>query len=302
VNPEFSVIVVINNDSPEEELFRCLASFHPQDGNVSFDFIVLDEADEGRGQIYRLRFPWVTFVTVGKMARGSRPRNLALNHARGDYVVFLEDHVTVRSDHLLRLRQIFAAGYDGIGGAVMNGSPESVGAWLQYFCDYHQWLPCRPSGDIGDLPGCNFAYRASTLKKLGAFVESRHKLEWLFNVRAKKQGARLYFASDAPAIHYSHDANTVFQYCRYRFLYGRDFAAHRGLGFWKRMIFALLSPALIGLVLFRIWKNVRLDRSLLTKFWRLSPILLVTVMIWAAGEMCGYLFGPSGPERAQYGG
>lgn len=299
VNPEFTVIAVRNNNVPDEEFYRCLTAFYPQDGGVSFDFIVVDETDEKRRRFFQSRFPWATRIDLEKMTPGSHPRNLALALARGDYVVFLEDHVTVRHDHLLRLRKIFSEGYDAVGGSVINGSPHSAVAWLQYFCEYHRWLPCRPSGDIGDLPGCNFAYRAPKLQELGAFVEGRHKIEWLFNARAKKLGARFFFAAEAPAVHYSADAETVPGFWRYRFLYGWDSAAHRGLRTGKRIVYALLSPGLAGLAFLRIWRDVRRDPGLAKRFWKMTPLMLVTLPIWAAGEMCGYLFGARGPDRVR---
>jgi glycosyltransferase involved in cell wall biosynthesis len=297
LKPEFSVIIAVNNNIPDEEVFRCLASFYPQEGDIPFEFIVVDEADESRRQVYRSRFPWATLLTIKKMMRGSYPRNLALQQARGDYIVFLEDHVTVRRDHLLRLREIFEKGYDAVGGSVINGCPESLGAWLQYFCEYHRWLPSRPSGDIPDFPGCNFAYRASTLKDTGFFVESRFKVESLYNARAKNGGARFYFASELPAVHYNYDAKTVLKFWRYRFLYGWNFAAHRRLRLVKRLAFALAAPVLVGLAYFRAWKDVRRDQALLNRFWKMTPILLLTLVIWSMGEMCGYLVGSCGPVK-----
>jgi hypothetical protein len=298
VNPEFSVIIAVNNDIIEKDFFRCLSTFIPQEGDVSFEFLVVDEADERRQRIYESQFPWVMLITMDKMRRGSYPRNLALGQVRGDYIVFLEDHVTVQRNHLLQLKEIFEKGYDAIGGSVINGSPESTGAWLQYFCEYHRWFPCRPSGYIGDLPGCNFAYRASTLKRLGIFVEGRYKMESLFNARAKAQGVQLYFAAEAPAIHFAFDARTALEYWRYRFHYGRDFAAHRGLGRGKRIFYAVFSPCLVGLAFFRIWSDVRRDRSLKKRFWKMTPVLLLTLAIWSIGEMCGYLIGSQDPNRS----
>lgn len=288
-NPEFSVIVVVNNNISDEEVLRCLATFVPQEGDVSFEFIVVDQENEKRREVFQSRFPWVTLLTVEKMATGSYPRNLALRRARGEYVVFLEDHVTVCRDHLLRLREAFQKGCDAVGGSVTNGCPESLGAWLQYFCQYHQWLPCRPSGEITDLPGCNFAYRTSTLKRLGSFVESRFKIESLYNVQAKKQGVRFCFAPGAVAVHYNYDAKTVLQFWRFHFLYGLDFASHRGFSFTKSLVYGLGAGFLPGIAYARIYQDVRPDRELLKRFFKMTPVLLFTLAIWATGEMCGYL-------------
>ena len=190
---------------------------------------------------------------------------------------------------MLRLREVFKKGYDAVGGSVTNGCPESLGAWLQYFCQYHRWLPQRPAGEIQDLPGCNFSYRASVLKVLGPFLESRFKIESLYNVQAKNKGVRFYYAPDVMAVHYNYDAKTVLQFWRFHFLYGLDFASHRGSSFGKSLVYGLGAGFLPWIAYARIYRDVRQDRELLKRFLKMTPILLFTLAIWAAGEMCGYL-------------
>ena len=299
MNPEFSIIIAANNGVPEAEFFRCLSKLSPQEGDFSFECLVVMEEEERLKETFPSRFPWARPIFIPKMMRGSYPRNLALTHAGGNYILFLEDHVMVEPNHLSKIRQVFEKGYDAVGGAVVNGSPGFPASWLQYFCEYHRWLPCRPSGEIDDLPGCNFAYRAPTLKNLGAFVEGRYKIETLFNVRARKQGARFYFSANAGVIHFAYDAKTVPEYWRYRFQYGREFASNRGLGNGKRILFALFSPCLSGVAFIRIWSDIRHDREMHRRFWRMSPLLLLSLAIWSMGEFCGYLGRTQGQDHAQ---
>ena len=169
--PKVSIIVVANQDSGIDLVFDLLRSFYPQAGGISFEFIVVDEQNERRAKIYREQFPWVTLIQTEKLLSGSYLRNIALHHARGDIIVFWEDHVLVPKNYLKNLVASLTETYGIAGGPVENGNKENLPSWVQYFSEYHKWLPTRAEGEIEDLPGCNFPYRSDLLKRLGPFPE-----------------------------------------------------------------------------------------------------------------------------------
>jgi hypothetical protein len=60
--PKVSIIVSLNQDSRFQHIGDLLEFFYPQEGNVDFEFIVVDVPNEGRARIYRERFPWITLI------------------------------------------------------------------------------------------------------------------------------------------------------------------------------------------------------------------------------------------------
>lgn len=286
--PEVSIITVVNTNSPYEAVFNLLDSFYPQEGDISFEFIVVEGENEKKAEIYSKNYPWVKLVSVEKVTRGSHLRNIALKHVHGKFIVFMEDHITVQKDYLINLLKCFSKGYDIVGGPVENGFQDSLNSWAHYFSEYHKWIPIVREGEIGDLPGCNFAYRSDLFRRLGLFTEGNFKLESLFHERAKKIGKRLYFSHGLKIKHFD-NKNTV-DLWMYRFQYGRLFASKRGFPLWKRTSYAMLSPLIALNEYVRIFNRVKNDRFYLKKFIQCTPVLISTLLIWMAGEFTGYVF------------
>jgi len=287
--PEVSMITVVNSDSSFDAIFKLLHSFFPQEGGIDYEFIVVDEENKQKAKIYSERFPWVNLIQTKEMTRGSHLRNVALQIARGNIIVFLEDHITVQKNYLKNLKSCFSNNFDAVGGPVINGNTDRLSSWIQYFCDYHKYTVNIQEGEIDNLPGCNFAYRSDSLKELGFFKEGNFKLEYLFNEKAKQKGKKFYFSHSLKIKHFE-DKN-IFDIWAYRFHYGRVFASKRGFPRWKRISYTVLSPFVAMVEYIRIFKNIRGDQTYLRKFVECSPLLLLTLFIWMFGECLGYIFG-----------
>jgi len=289
-DPQVSIIVAVTEDRGLDSIFDLLDSFFPQDGDVEFEFIVVDEADARREQIFRERFPWVTLIQTEKLMPVPHQRNVALPRARGEILAFADDHVFFPRNYLKGLIEALSSGYRIAGGPVANANPETLASWVQYLSEYHQWFPMKPEGEVDDLPGSNFAYRTDLLRELKPFLTGQFGVETHLHKQARESGEKLYFSHGLEIAHIN-DERWSFILSR-RFAYGRLFAARRGFPLWKRIVYVALSP-LIALVEYgRIFGQARHDRSYLAKFIQTTPMLLPTLLVWMAGESTGYLFGP----------
>jgi GT2 family glycosyltransferase len=242
-----------------------------------------------RERLIHERFPWVRLIQSEKMIPGGYFRNIGVRHASGQFLAFFEDHVIVHMHYLQNLVSAFAKGYDIVGGSVTNGNPEKISSWVQYFCEYHKWLPCSKGGLRDDLPGSNFACQRKVLQTLGAFSEERFKLESHFFTKAKKNGFTLYFAPEVRTSHFNERRAMFFS--RKRFHYGRLYAARRGFRWPKRLLYISFSPLIAILEYVRIFFHARCNNIYLIKFLLCTPQLLLTLFIWMGGECMGYLFG-----------
>ena len=60
---------------------------------------------------------------------------------------------------------------------------------------------------------------------------------------------------------------------------------------WKRWLYALGSPLIVPLAYARMARNVRGRPGYRSAFRRSTPLILLYIVVWAAGEAIGYAFG-----------
>lgn len=287
--PQVSLIVGLNEEERPELLYRLLESVRGLGDEIPHETIVVAQKDARRETLFQKKYPWVRLIQAERTIPGGHFRNIGVQQASGKFLAFFEDHVLLHADYLKNLATALDKGYDIVGGSVSNGNPERISSWVQYFCEYHKWLPCLKGGTRNDLPGSNFVCQKQVLQKLGAFSEERFKLESHFFTKAKKNGFTLFFAPDVRTSHFNERRAMFFS--RKRFQYGRLYAARRGFSLPKRLLYTCFSPLIAVLEYLRIFNHARHGKTYLKKFFLCSPQLLLTLFIWMGGECTGYLFG-----------
>lgn len=286
---QVSIIVGLNEEEGTDIVYNFLESVRALEDDIPNEVIIVAPKNKEREKLFRNRYPWVRLIQADKAIPGGYFRNIAVKHARGQFLAFFEDHVIVHAHYLKNLISAFDKGYDIVGGSVANGNPETISSWVQYFCEYHKWLPCQKEGPIDDLPGSNFACTSQALQKLGAFSQERFKLESHFFHKARKNDYTLYFAPEVRTSHFNEKRAMFFS--GKRFQYGRLYAARRGFSLPKRLLYTFLSPLIVILEYVRILNHARCHTTYLKKFLFCTPQLILTLFIWMGGECMGYLFG-----------
>jgi succinoglycan biosynthesis protein ExoA len=105
-------------------LDACLASLQRQVEPPTFELLICSDGDEDVAHAVRVRFPEARIRTVTRAFPGAA-RNVLLDDAHGELLLFLDDDVTVRPDLLARLGELARThpDVDVFGGP--NDSPES---------------------------------------------------------------------------------------------------------------------------------------------------------------------------------
>lgn len=82
---------------------------------------------------------------------------------------------------------------------------------------------------------------------------------------------------------------------RERFVWGQSFAATRVSGFpaLTRFSYAAFCVVLPLLLAYRLWRGVLVRRRTIAKFLAAAPLVILLTMVWAVGELTGYLRGRS---------
>ena len=289
--PLISVVIASVNGLPS--IRECLEALTQQDTETLYEVLVVDCCDEATREVIR-SFPEPTVRLFPVEGRPSIPRLRALGMAaaRGEMIAILEDHCNVVPTWIEHLARAHRAGQRAVGGAVANGSIERLVDWAVFFCEYARFMPPIEGGEVGEITGNNSAYERTLLEELGPELEDE-VWEGFLHDRIRELGVPFYCD---PELLVSHKKEFGFFYfLSQRYHYSRSFAGMRlaGSPFWKRLAYALATPALPPLLALRIgrtvWSKGGLYRPLLL---RCGPLLGIFLLMWAWGETVGALLGP----------
>jgi glycosyltransferase involved in cell wall biosynthesis len=215
--PSCSVVVCSYNGA--NTLSVCLRSLqklrYPE-----FEVIFVDDGSTDNTQEILKSFPWVRNIRQQNMGL-SHARNVGMNAAKGDVVVYTDSDCEADEDWLYYLAlALVRGGHTGVGGP--NFIPDE-GSWV---ADCVGLSPGGPTHVMIDdrvaehVPGCNMAFYTSVLKQVNGFDPQFRKagddvdLIW----RIQHTGQSIGFSPAAQVWHYRR--NTVRAYLRQQRGYG----------------------------------------------------------------------------------
>ena len=201
-----SVIIPTYNRSQciEENLSRLQAQVPPPE-----QVIVVDASTDDLTERAVAGFPGVLYLR-NPAGRGNTPasRNLALRHATGEILAFLDDDAYVHPGWTANLISSYAdATVAGVAGRALNGQPGEESHGVDQI---GRFLPDgRLTGNFAADPGrivevdhmigCNMSLRASVVARLGGFRDDMRPgpfgicEETELCIRARRMGGRLVF-------------------------------------------------------------------------------------------------------------
>lgn len=308
--PVLSVVVAIVSDTTDprvdvSHLAGCLEALRDQAGAPSMEVIVPyhDGVDGVEG--LRRQFPEVTFLPVGdlKAAGGSREHHDAIRArgiaaAQGGLIALLEDHGRPDRAWSANIVRAHEQSYSAIGGAIENGVDRPLN-WGVYFCDFWRYQNPLPSGESTFASDANTSYKRSAMESIRPLWEQSFR-EVVVNGELISRGGKVALQPDI--VVYQHRSNLrPGAALRERFIWGRSYATTRNrlLSVPRRIAYAILSPSLPAVLLFRMadiaWKR----RRHLGKF--LGSVLWIGALLasWSLGEGFGYLTGASSRSRSR---
>ncbi|MBN1217451.1 MAG: glycosyltransferase [Anaerolineae bacterium] len=291
---DFPVSVVIPSFQSARTIVACLEAVFNQKFDKPFEVIVVDSSTDETATIVRKQFPRVTIIALSQQTLPGPARNLGLQQARGDIIVFLDSDCVPAPDWLQRMVATHAAGHTIVGGAVLNGTPDNAVGWAGYISEFREFLPQGEARMVGHLPTCNISYRSDLFDKYGGFPNEYYPQEdLLFNWQLGQLGESILFD---PAIQVAHLNRTQFSsFLTHQRRIGRATTQVLRLtdlpGAWLARRWGL---ALLGLPFMTILKFVNTLRVFWR--WRISSVvgqplawLLVALGLinWAIGFSAG---------------
>ena len=194
--------VVIPSYQSAQTIAACLGALLGQNFAEPFETIVVDSSTDGTAAIVREQFPQVTLIALPRRTLPGPARNLGVQRARGEIIAFLDADCIPARDWLAHMVAAHDAGHAIVGGAVLNGTPDSIVGWAGYIGEFREFLPQGEARQVAHIPTCNISYKASIFRQYGGFPEAHYPQEdLLFNWMLGRQGERILFD---PAIQVTH--------------------------------------------------------------------------------------------------
>ena len=276
-------------------MLELLDAMRQQDGSPDYEVIVADRRLDQITELIRDNYPEVRLLLCGAGTPLPELRTRALECARSEYVVVTEDHCVPPKYWLASMLEAFEASPRetvAVGGPVENGVTDSALDWATFLCEYSAFVGPIPNGPAPSLPGMNIAYRRSALIELGREVLTCGFWETTVHSLFKRKDLLLYQSNSIQIFHKKKFSLRLF--IHQRFLYSRYYAGLRMSRSTPaaRLLMSVLTLGLPALLLLRICRNLTAKKRLTGQFARALPYLTVFVVIWAFGELVGYLTGP----------
>lgn len=298
--PDVSVIIACYN--AERTIAACLDSLIGQESPCTGEIIVVDSSSDRSAEIVESRFPEVRLVRLPERAYPGTARNAGLKKAQGDLIAFIDADCLAEPGWM---NAVTAAHRDcaslAIGGTIANGNPESSVGWAAFLCEFSQWIPGSPKGDLSDMPTANLSYKREAFRRYGLYIDGTYCSDTEFHWRLRRDGHRIRLDPSIRARHCNIDR--PWAYLRHEFQHGMSFARIRAERFrfsgLKRALYSTGFP-LIAIKLFLRTANFNLrNRTYFRPFLKAVPLLMPGILAWSAGESAGYL-AASGPSRALF--
>jgi len=292
--PEFSILIGLVSTEDSDRILEALESLRRQQGGHSYEVIIADRRHDDISGRLDSDYPEVRRIPCPPRMSLPELRTLALDRARGEYVIVTEDHCVPSQDWLESMARAFAAAPEGtvaVGGCVENGVSDTPLDWATFLCEYSYFLEPVEEGVSGVLPGMNVAYRRSIFADLDRTLLTSGFWETTVHPLLLARGHKLYSSNSIRLYHCKKFSFGLF--ARQRYIYSRYYA---GLRFprsqlLKRLLACGATLLLPPLLLYRSSRQIRAKNRHIAEFRSALPVLLVFYLIWAGGEMAGYVLG-----------
>jgi len=288
-------------------LRRCLTALLPQVAGNRFELVVPFDPHVSEIDEIRRDFPQVRFVSAGDGRLERRAGSPGTRHelydrrtaagflaAHGAIIASLEDYQVPAADWC---QQIVTAHrllpHAVIGGCVEHGGRGPV-SWAAYFLDYSRYQPPLPEGPVEFLTDVNLSYKRPALFSVRPVWEERYNevnVHWALLAAGHTLWRRPQIVARI-----DRGRQRLGPLIVERFYWGRLFSAMRVRELSKpsRAAYALLSPGIALVLLWRIAKKALGSGRTPGSFVLALPSLVAITSAWSAGECVGYLTGREG--------
>jgi GT2 family glycosyltransferase len=250
----------------------------------SADTLSLDESELKDFHQFRV-------VEVGAITSIAWANAAGVRQATAPVVVLAEDHAFPAPGWAEALIAAHRQPWAAVGPAVRNANPKSLVSWADLLIAYVPWLVPAEAGVIDHLPGHNSSYKRAILLDYGPDLEAMMQAESVLHWDLRAKGYLLYLEPAATIAHMN--LERLSSWIPAQLYSGRVFAAARARhwSLLQRFLYAGSAPLIPVVRFLRIWGQLHRSSQQRSLPLGVLPILLLGLIVSAAGEMMGYAFG-----------
>lgn len=285
-----SLSVIVTSYRSPALLDRCLTSLtrQPAVGEI----VVADCSPDDPTAAVRAAFPRAKVLHFASRTSVPEMRWRAVGQTGGDVIAAVEGRCVPDAHwaaELVRAHERHPA-VPAIGGPVALRAGASWFDWGLYWSEFGAFAPPLADAKARQLSGANLSYKRAALEDCRDLLDAG-VWEAAVHERWLRAGRPL---RTCPATVVFHNGMSHAAAFMMRFQYGRSYAAGRfgaafGLG---RLLYGIGAPVLPLVLLWRTGASAhRAARA--AAFWGALPWVLALDLAWSAGELVGYLCGPS---------
>jgi Glycosyl transferase family 2 len=218
-------------------------------------------------------------------------RAVGTRHATAAVVAFLESHSYPQPGWAEALVEAHRSPSAAVGPVLDNANPGSMISWAGFLLDYGHWIDPAPPGVIDDLPGHNSSYKRAVLLSYGPRLEAMLEMETILHWDLRAKGHQLYLEPRAKTRHLN--VSLPSSWLPERFFAARWFGGARARhkpAVW-RLFYTAAAPLIPLVRLRRILGYIRRSGRYRELVPRVLPVLLLSLIVSALGEMVGYACG-----------
>jgi hypothetical protein len=238
---------------------------------------------------YREQFAGLQIVTMRSIRPLGRARAAGARAAKAPLVFIGETHAYPHRRFAEMMIRAHAGPWAAVTPAFLNGNdPKGAFSWSAFLIHYGRWAEGLPAGEIAEAPSHDVVFKREMLLELGDKLETAFDFGDEMPIWMRTRGHRVYFE---PAGRIDHvNVSRPNAWARERFVLGAVIAALRARGWSKARRLAYVGGAvLIPVVLmWRIVPGVRRTIQHLRLPWTTLPLIVLGLVMQAAGELAGY--------------
>jgi glycosyltransferase involved in cell wall biosynthesis len=263
-----------------------------QEVEFEYEIVVVDSSEDDTAALLYERYPQVKVIRSEQRLYPGEARNIGVKSASGSIIAFIDADCIACDKWLETIRQKHELGYVAIGGAIVNGNPQSTLGWAEYLLEFTEFLPSSPLREVRTIPTCNISYKKTDVfERYGLFPSMRTGEDTRFNWMLVENGERILFD---PSIQISHICDRQFAgFLRNQKILGAGFAESRSQTRMPGSVVAkFLWPLLPFIRLFLITKRVTIwNRQMILELIQSFPFVIVGLIAWQYGFFCTHCFG-----------
>ena len=281
-----SISIIIPSYNSKKTIIQCLNSVFNQSYEGIVQVVVVDSSNDGTDEIIKEFFPSVKLIHLRERTLAGAARNIGVKATNSEYIAFtytdcIVDYYWIENI----LRRMENGDYDAVGGAILNGTPESWSGTLGYLNEFSFYLPQRKSGYVDAFATANACYRRSIFNSHQFMETLPAAQDTVFHWSLIDNGKKLFFDQSVKITHLNRKGfRTVLKH-------QRQLGAGAGIAriLMKRDLFLVKNPMLCMLFLpwvriLRMYQRVFLhDKDLWRKVTLFFPLSLIIAYSWSLG-------------------